>query len=66
MNQHKLQQAIHFAIDHETDWLSDNGEGWGTHHLDPPPWNRLLGAVHARGPVCGTIILDPKNGDYLA
>ena len=61
MNQHKLQQAIQFAIDHETDWPSDNGEGWGIHHLDPPPWNRLLGAVHARGPVSGTIILDSKT-----
>lgn len=61
MNQHKLQQAIQFAIDHETDWPSDNGEGWGIHHLDPPPWNLLLGAVHARGPVSGTIILDSKT-----
>ena len=26
-----------------------------------PPWNRLLGAVHARGPVSGTIILDRKT-----
>ena len=60
MNQTKLQQAIQFAIEHETDWPRDNGAGWGIHHLDPPPWNRLLGPIHTRGPVSGTIVVDGK------
>jgi CubicO group peptidase (beta-lactamase class C family) len=63
MNQQKLDQAIQFAIDHETDWPRDNGPGWGIHHLDRPPWNKLLGPVHPRGPVSGTIIL---NGETIA
>jgi hypothetical protein len=25
--------------------------GTGVHHDDPPPYNRLRGPVHARGPV---------------
>jgi CubicO group peptidase (beta-lactamase class C family) len=61
MNEVKLAQAIQFAGDHETDWPRDNGEGWGIHHLDPPPWNRLLGPVRPRGPVSGTIIVDGKT-----
>ena len=61
MNQEKLAQAIQFAIDHETDWPRDNGSGWGMHHLDPAPWNKLLGPVHPRGPVSGTIMMDGKS-----
>ncbi len=38
------------------------GNAWGIHHQDPPPWNRLLGPVHSRGPVSGTIVL---NGETL-
>ena len=64
MNRAKLQQAIQFAIDHETEWPRDNDDGWGIHHLDPPPWNRLLGPVHPRGPVSGTIIVDGKTTAY--
>lgn len=64
MNRAKLQQAIQFAIDHETEWPRDNDDGWGIHHLDPPPWNRLLGPVHPRGPASGTIIVDGKTIAY--
>ena len=64
MNRAKLQQAIQFAIDHETEWPRDNDDGWGIHHLDPPPWNRLLGPVHPRGPASGTIIVDGKTTAY--
>ncbi len=63
MNQTKLDQAIQFAIDHETDWPRDNGPGWGIHHLDPAPWNKLLGPVHPRGPVSGVIKL---KGEVIA
>lgn len=56
-----IQQAVQFAIDHETPWSRETGDQWGVHHQDPPPWNRLLGPVHARGPVSGTIVLDGKT-----
>lgn len=57
----KLGQAIQFAIDHEIPWTRDITEEWGIHHDDPPPWNKLLGPVHARGPVSGTIALDGNS-----
>lgn len=57
-----LEQAVQFAIDHETSWSRDVGDSWGIHQQDPPPWNRLLGPVHPRGPVSGTIAL---NGQTL-
>ena len=57
MNRSDLEQAIAFAIAHETGWSRDTKGTWGIHLDDPPPWNRLLGPVHARGPVSGTIVL---------
>jgi CubicO group peptidase (beta-lactamase class C family) len=63
MRNNNLQQAVQFAIDHETPWSRDAGVLWGIHQQDPPPWNRLLGPVHGRGPVSGTIVL---NGQTLA
>jgi CubicO group peptidase (beta-lactamase class C family) len=61
MNQHKIEQAVRFAVEHETSWTRDPGDAWGIHHQDPPPWNRLLGPVHSRGPVSGTIVLDGRT-----
>jgi CubicO group peptidase (beta-lactamase class C family) len=61
MNQQKLAQAVQFAVDHETTWSRDAGEQWGIHQHDPPPWNRLLGPVHARGPVSGTIVVNGQT-----
>jgi CubicO group peptidase (beta-lactamase class C family) len=61
MRHSKLEQALQFAIDHETPWSREIGEKWGIHHDDPAPWNRLLGPVHARGPVSGTIVLQGKT-----
>ena len=58
----KLDQAVQFAIDHEIPWTREITDRWGIHHDDPPPWNKLLGPVHARGPVSGTIVL---NGETL-
>ena len=60
-NRKKLEQAVQFAQQHETSWSRDIDENWGIHHQDPPPWNRLLGPVHARGPVSGTILLNGKT-----
>jgi CubicO group peptidase (beta-lactamase class C family) len=56
-----IEQAVQFAIDHETPWSREIGPAWGIHHVDPPPWNRLLGPVHARGAVSGTIVLDGRT-----
>ena len=54
---------MQFVIDHETNWPRDDGPGWGIHHLDPAPWNKLLGPVHPRGPVSGVIKL---KGETIA
>lgn len=53
-----LQEAIQFSIDHESTWDRQVGDNWGVHVNDPPPWNRLLGPVHDRGPVSGAIAID--------
>jgi CubicO group peptidase (beta-lactamase class C family) len=55
-----LEQAVQFAIDHESTWSREVGDHWGIHQQDPPPWNRLLGPIHGRGPVSGTVILNGK------
>jgi CubicO group peptidase (beta-lactamase class C family) len=54
----RIEQAVRFAVEHETSWSREIGPAWGIHHLDPPPWNRLLGPVHPRGPVSGTILVN--------
>ncbi len=51
----KLQEALSFSVTHETPWDRDNSDHWGIHGADQPPWNRLLGPVHPRGPVSGVI-----------
>ena len=61
MQNNKLDQAVQFSIEHETPWSREITDKWGIHHEDPPPWNRLLGPVHERGPVSGTIVLDGKT-----
>jgi len=51
-----------FAQAHETPWPRDPAAApaagqapWGVHHDDPPPYNRLRGPVHARGPQSGLV-----------
>ena len=61
MSNRKLERAVQFSIEHETPWSREITDKWGIHHEDPPPWNRLLGPVHARGPVSGTLVLDGKT-----
>lgn len=55
-----MQQAIQFANDHESPWDRDVNGNFGVHLHDPEPWNRLLGPIHSRGPVSGTIVLKGK------
>lgn len=72
MNAHELQRAVDFAIAHETEWDREVDGIWGVHRNDPPPWNRLLGPVHSRGPVSGMVTVagetvaswgEPKRAD---
>jgi CubicO group peptidase (beta-lactamase class C family) len=56
-----MQQAIQFANEHESTWDRSIDGAWGVHQQDPPPWNRLLGPVHDRGPVSGTVVVDGKT-----
>jgi len=61
MDQARLDDAIRFAIAHESAWSREVGDGWGIHAQDPPPWNRLFGPVHGRGPISGTVVVDGRT-----
>ncbi|QPF71625.1 serine hydrolase [Roseateles sp. DAIF2] len=53
-----LDAAIAFARAHECPWPREpaaDASAWGVHHEDPPPYNRLRGPVHARGPQGGVV-----------
>ena len=53
-----IEEAVRYACEHEVPWPRDpqaDPARWGVHHEDPPPWNRLRGPVHPRGPVSGVI-----------
>ena len=61
--QSPFADAARFAQDHEVPWPRDPdaepGPGqtrWGVHHDDPPPFDRLRGPVHARGPQSGVVL----------
>jgi CubicO group peptidase (beta-lactamase class C family) len=56
MQENRLEYAVQFAIEHEIPWSREITDNWGVHREDPPPWNRLLGPVHSRGPVSGTVL----------
>lgn len=48
-----------FASQHETAWPRDpeaDPDRWGIHHVDTPPYNRLFGPVHPRGPSSGVVL----------
>jgi len=58
-----LAEAIAYAVAHESPWPRDpdapvaaGGTRWGVHHDDPPPYDRLRGPVHARGPQSGVVV----------
>jgi CubicO group peptidase (beta-lactamase class C family) len=61
MDKTLMQQAIQFANEHESAWDRSVDGVWGVHQQDPPPWNRLLGPVHDRGPVSGVVTVDGKT-----
>ncbi|HUG22904.1 serine hydrolase domain-containing protein [Piscinibacter sp.] len=56
------QAIADLAQAHEILWPRDPAAApapgqapWGVHHDDPPPYNRLRGPVHARGPQSGVV-----------
>ena len=60
----QLQDAIAYSTAHEIPWPRDPGPtaaGWGVHHDDPPPFNRLRGPAHPRGGVSGVICLGGRE-----
>ena len=61
MSESPFEEAIRFAEEHESVWSREVGDRFGIHHNDPPPWNRLLGPVHDRGPASGTIVVDGRT-----
>ncbi len=53
-----------YAQAHESDWGRDpvaDETSWGIHLADPPPWNRLLGPVFARGGPNGVVLREGKE-----
>ena len=65
-----LDEAVRYAQAHEVPWPRDpdaapapGQQPWGVHHDDPPPYNRLRGPVHARGPQSGVIL---RRGEEIA
>ena len=59
-----FEEAIAFAQAHEMPWPRDPAADpakWGVHHNDPPPYNRLRGPVHPRGPQSGVIRIKGKE-----
>ncbi|AEC22024.1 hypothetical protein PT7_3484 [Pusillimonas sp. T7-7] len=59
----KLKEAIAFAQTHESTWDRDASGNFGVHLNDPPPWNRLYGPIHSRGPASGVVL---HKGQKLA
>jgi CubicO group peptidase (beta-lactamase class C family) len=57
MQGNTMQQAVQVANDHESPWDREVTGNWGVHLQDPPPWNKLLGPVHDRGPVSGVVVV---------
>ena len=61
MNPSSFASAIQFAQAHETSWTRKVDDHWGIHLQDPPPWNRLRGPIHDRGPVSGVIRIEGRE-----
>jgi len=66
----ELAEAAAFAQAHEVTWPRDPAAAlqpgetpWGVHHDDPPPFNRLRGPVHPRGPQSGVVL---RHGEEIA
>jgi len=58
-----FRDVINFAQTHESTWDRDANGKFGVHHKEKPPWNRLYGPIHSRGPASGVIV---REGTELA
>lgn len=61
MNDALMQQAIAYANEHESEWDRSVSGTFGVHQKDPPPWNRLWGPLHDRGPASGVVVVDGRT-----
>ena len=59
----KFKDIITFAEAHESPWDRDANGNFGVHLQERPPWNRLYGPIHSRGPASGVIV---REGSELA
>lgn len=59
----KFRDMIAFAEAHESTWDRDASGEFGVHKKERPPWNRLYGPIHSRGPASGIIM---REGAELA
>ena len=56
LNASRIDDAVEFACQHETDWLYDLSEQKAIASSEPPPWNEILGPFKPRGGPAGLII----------
>ena len=56
-----LMDVIAFAESHESKWDRDVNGRFGAHINETPPWNRLYGPLHSRGPNSGVILQRGKE-----
>ncbi len=51
-----FNEVIAFAQAHESTWDRDANGQFGVHKKERPPWNKLYGPIHSRGPASGVIL----------
>ncbi len=59
----RLDEAVSFAVAHETPWSRDLASVIGNAYFEPPPWNEILGPVSPRGAPNGLIT---RHGRLIA
>src|SRR5690625_211589 len=56
-----LERIVHYANEHESHWSRQIDGTFGAHQKEQPPWNKLLGPIHDRGPATGVILHKGKK-----
>src|SRR5262249_34327979 len=51
----RLEEAVQFALAHETPWSRDLASVIANSYFEPPPWNEPLGPIAPRGGPNGLI-----------
>lgn len=59
----RLDDAVSFAVAHETPWSRDLASVIGNAYFEPPPWNEILGPVAPRGAPNGLVT---RHGKLVA